>query len=346
MKDSILRSAVRSFFITLFGALGLGFAFVSLILLIAAISSGEQSSEIKSHFSPVILPKGIDSGKEVLSTKAPVFLKIDIDGFIGSEKLNMYVLRQMLIESRENDLLKNRVKALFIHINSPGGTVVDADGIYRAIKEYKAAYNVPVYGYVDGMCASGALYIAAACDKVYASDVSLVGSVGVITSPFFNLSGLMGKIGIESKTLSSGKGKDSLNPFRPWIAGEDDNYKQTIDYYYNHFVNVVTTNRTEMNKARLINEFGANVYPAVKAMEYGYIDGSEQSLHDALNLLAQHVGIDNDYYQLVRMERKVSLADLFQRSSAMATGKLVHHVELPYGLDMKSMGQPLYLYIP
>lgn len=346
MKDSIFRSAIRSFFVTLFAMMGVGTAFIVIILLIAGISGSDSESEIKEHFSPTVLSKGLGAGKEILSKKSPVFLKIDIDGFIGSEKLNMYLTRQMLVESRDNGLLKNRVKALLIHINSPGGTVGDADGIYRAIKEYKKAYNVPVYGYIDGMCASGALYIAAACDKVYASEVSLVGSVGVITSPFFNLSGFMEKIGVESKTISSGKGKDSLNPFRPWKAGEDDNYKQIIDYFYGHFVNVVTSNRPELNKTRLINDFGANVFPADKAVEYGYIDGSGKSLEETIDLLAKQVGIDNGYYQLVRMERKISFGDLFQRSSVMTMGKLVHQLELPYGLDMKSMGQPLYLYIP
>lgn len=64
-----------------------------------------------------------------------------------------------------------------VYINTPGGTVVDADGIYRALLEYKTKYDVPIYAYIDGLCASGGMYVALAADKIFASDVSLIGSV-------------------------------------------------------------------------------------------------------------------------------------------------------------------------
>src|SRR5690606_9333623 len=136
----------------------------------------------------------------------------------GTESFNMNTFRAQLMESREGIFEKSPVVALLLHIQSPGGTVIDADGIYRAIKAYKAQHNIPVYAYVDGLCASGGMYIAAAADKIFASDVSLIGSVGVISPPTFNFTKTMEKLGIEALTLSAGIGKDDLNPFRPWKA--------------------------------------------------------------------------------------------------------------------------------
>lgn len=346
MKHSIFYSAIRSFFITLFAMIGIGIGLIPVIFIfILAISGKDDSTELKSYFTSSVLTNAAGSRK-VLPKTAPVILKINISGFIGNESLNMHSIREMLIESREGDFSDNRVKALFVHIDSPGGTVTDADGIYRAIKDYKKTYNVPVYGYVDGICASGAMYIASACDKIYSSDVSLVGSVGVISPAFFNFSGLMEKLGVESKTLFSGKGKDNLNPFRPWKSDEENNFKMIIDYFYNHFVNVVVSNRPEMNKTRLISDYGANVFPAEKAAEIGYIDGANQTIEEALSLLAKNIGIEDDYYQVVKMERKLSFTDLFNRGSPMIKGTLNHKLELPYGIDAKLTNQFLYLYLP
>ena len=100
--------------------------------------------------------------------------------------------------------------------------MVDADGIYRAIKHYKEQYQVPVIAYVDGLCASGGMYIACAADKIYATDVSLVGSVGVLFPSFMNFSKLLDTVGVQSLTISSCKGKDDMNPLRPWKEGGKD----------------------------------------------------------------------------------------------------------------------------
>lgn len=346
MKDTILRSAIRSFFVALFAMVGIAIGFIPLLLVFATmISQTDEDLEVKSHFSPTILPDAQDK-RTTLSKSAPVILKLNVGGFIGSENLNMHSVRGQLTESREGELKNDRVKAVLVHINSPGGTVVDADGIYRAIIDYKEKYKVPVYAYIDGMCASGGMYIAAACDKIYASDISLVGSVGVLSPSFFNLTTLMEKVGIESKTLYAGKGKDNLNPFRPWKPGEEDNLKSVIDYYYNHFVNVVSSSRPDMSRTRLVNDYGANVFPAEKALELGFIDGSGYSLSETITHLANKIGIEDDYYQLVKMERKISLSELFKRDSPMMTGSVTHKLDLSPELDPRLMNQFLYLYLP
>jgi protease-4 len=346
MQNSVFSSAIRSFFVTLFAMIGIACGMIPLMLtLIWLLTSSEDKMEVESQYAPTIISNAENNRKKISST-SPVILKINVDGFIGSEKLNMHTIHQQLIESREGHLKDGRVKALLLHLNTPGGTVTDADGIYRTIKSYKEQYKVPVFAFVDGMCASGGMYIAAAADKIYATNTSLIGSVGVLLNPFFNLSKLMEKIGIESLTLSAGKGKDDLNPFRPWKNGEDEPYKMIVDYYYNHFVDVVTSNRPEVNRARLISDYGARVFPAEKALTIGFIDGNGYSLGDTLRLLAKQIGIQDDYYQVVKMEKSISFGDLFRTDSTMMTGKITHQLDLPLELDSKQMNQFLYLYLP
>src|SRR5690606_21186383 len=159
----------------------------------------------------------------------------------------------------------------------PGGTMDDADGIYRTLQEYKTRFKVPVIAYVDGICASGGLFIACAADEIYASDVSLVGSVGVLTPPFINVSQLMEKIGVNALTIYAGKGKDNLDPLRPWREGEDKNIQDIIKYYYASFVDLVIKNRSQVSRDALIQEYGAKIFPANEAARIGFIDGVENS---------------------------------------------------------------------
>ncbi len=273
MRDSLFYSSIRSFFVALFGMIGIGFGIIPLfIILIALFSVTGGDQKAKSEYSFEVVPNAVGSRK-VLSKDAPVILKLNITSVIGTEKLNMQVVRDQLTESREGIYKKDRVKALLLNINTPGGTVVDSDGIYRAILAYKERYKVPVFAFVDGLCASGGMYVASAADKVYASDVSLIGSVGVLSPSFMNFVGLMEKVGVSALTISAGKGKDDLNPLRKWRPDESDSFRKIIDYFYDHFVNIVVEGRPEVSRSKLVDEYGAKVFPATKAKEIGFVDG-------------------------------------------------------------------------
>lgn len=346
MRDSIFYSSVRSFFITACAVIGFCLALVLMVLLISALSTTTETlTEPAAVYTPEIVPnaKGV---RKVLSSDAPIILKLNISGIIGADSLNMSTFRTQLVESREGIFKTDRVKAILLHIESPGGTVTDADAIYHALKNYKEEYKVPVYAFVDGLCASGAMYIAASADKILATDVSLIGSIGVIVPALFNVSQLMEKVGVQSLTLYEGKGKDELNPFRPWQKGEDQNLKDAIAYYYASFVDIMTSNRPHLNKEKLINDYGANVYPAVIAQQYGYIDQAGVELHTAIDLLAKHIGIEDDFYQVVQLEKKSWYSDLFTGYNSLMSGTVKHELVLTPELSPRLMNQYLYLYRP
>lgn len=343
MRESIFFSSLRAFFITLFSVAG----FLAGLLLIATligsfVGTSENLPEISYKFSPSIQPnaKGI---RKALSSSSPVILKINLKGIIGTDSLDQHSIRQQLIESQELTL-KNRVKGVLLHIESPGGTALDSDGIYHAIKAYKKQYNIPVYAFVDGICASGGMYIAAAADKITATDASIIGSVGVVTPPFMNVSQLLEKIGVQSETLYEGKGKDNMNPFRPWKKGEDENLKGLITYYYNAFVDIVANNRPNLSKEKLVDVYGANVYPAEQAKTYGYIDENGFSYGDTLKLLANDIGLEEDNYQVIELQSNSWFSELFRSRADLLHGRITHHVSLSPETDPKLQNQFLYLY--
>lgn len=344
MKESILKSSIRAFFIALCGIAGLIIGIFLVILLIGSVASVSDQPSLKYKYSPEIVQNAEGIRKEI-SSSAPVILKVNIHGIIGLKTLTRGAITQQLIESRERSM-DDRVKAIFLSIDSPGGTVIDSDGIYREILAYKKQYQVPVYAYIDGYCASGGYYIASAADKIFASDASLVGSVGVLLPTMMNFSQLMEKFGVQSLTLYDGKGKDNLNPFRPWREGEQDNIQDTINHYYEMFVNIATKARPALDKQKLINDYGANVFPAEIAKEHGYIDEANASYQSTLELLAKKIGIE-DYYQVVELQHQNWVADIFtSETQALLSGKVTHHLDLPAEMTPELSNQYLYLYRP
>src|ERR1700722_16063059 len=237
MSDSLFKKSIRAYFVaisvtsgilaTLFGA------YIVIALLFNYAKEDSFSSSIK------LMPDANWQRKQ-LPKATPVLLQINIKGEIGKDDLKASKVENLLLKSREDDFKNDRVKGVLLLIDSPGGDANDSDVIYRLVKEYKERFKLPVYAYVDGICASGSFYIACAADKIYASEVSLIGSVGVLSwPPFLNFVDLMQKVGVNTKTLSAGLGKDEMNPFRPWKADEDKKRQTILDFYYNRFVAVV-----------------------------------------------------------------------------------------------------------
>jgi protease-4 len=344
MRDSIFYSAVRALFIAFCVVIGLCLGFIFVTFLLGIITGSSSDSRLTAVHTEEILPNA-EGKREIVSSNDPVILQIDIDGLIGLEELDTQAIRQQLVESREGTFKNDRVKGILLHINTPGGTVTAADGIYRAIQEYKEKYKVPVYAYIDGLCASGGMYIALAADKVIATDTSLIGSIGVIAPSFVNVSTLLDFIGVKTMTISAGEGKDAMNPLRPWKPGEEDNYRHLIEYYYDHFVDLVTTNRPEITKEKLIKEYGAHVFPAPEAQKYGFIDVSGLSLADTLHQLLEAAEITGDY-QFIRFENKSWVKNLFSSKSNLLQGKIQHQVSFSPEIDILLHNQFLYLYRP
>lgn len=344
-RESIFTSSIR--------ALCTGFAVVIGILLggmlvLAGMGALSSGSNLIPETSDMTVVPDASGNRTVLSESSPAILRLDIHGVIGMKELTASNIENLLLDSREGLLQGNRVKAIFLHMNTPGGTVDDADGIYRALQEYKKKYQVPIYAYVEGLCASGGMYIASAADKIYASPTSIIGSVGVILGPFFNVADLMAKYGVASDTITAGKDKDTLSPFRPWKPDEDKPYRALTDYFYERFVNIVTTARPRLDKSKLINEYGAHIFCAPLAEQYGYIDVADSDYAAALGELVKVAKIeDKQPYQVIMLSPKRPFLSQFTESSLkLLSGKLEHTFQIGPFINSEMSGKFLYLYQP
>ena len=331
-RESIFASGMRAFFRAFFGAVGLVLG-VAVMLFGVFMAVGSKTSPQ----TELVLAADAQGNRALLPDSTPVILRINLHGVIGMDKLLGKNLELALMDSQGVMIKKDRVKAILLHVNTPGGVVNDADQMYRALMDYKKRFNVPIYAYVDGMCASGGVYVASSAEKIFASPVSVIGSVGVLLGPNFNVFGLMQKAGVKAMTLTKGKDKDMLSPFREWQGGEDASLQAIIDYEYNRFVDIVTTARPNLSKSALVDDYGAHVFDAPKAQSLGYIDDGNSSYGATLTALAKQAGIDGTYQVIELVPQRLFIADLIE-------GKAFGLDKLKSALDPNLSHKLMYLY--
>lgn len=337
-SDSLFKDVVRSFSNTFFKVLAFVFAvFVILIGLSMLTSSPSRYTvtEVMPNHNWKIKP---------FSPNTPTIVQIPIVGTIGLNRVTTKEqLQHVLGDLVELDLKPGMLKAILLNINSPGGTAEDSDAMLRMLLEFKRKMKIPVYAYVDGLCASGGFMAALAADKIVASTPSLIGSVGVILSPAFNFSQTMEKVGIQSMTIHAGKGKDELDPFRPWTLDEGAPMQRITNALYDRFISLVTTHRPRVTEDEL-RDVGAAVFMAKEALNRGYIDEINDSYLDALEQMASSLEIVNNY-QVIELKPTFSFSELFSTEPDMIMRKVMHHhLRLPGDIDPELQNKVLYLY--
>lgn len=307
IRESIFSSAVRSFCISFFAVIGIVIAFFLVLLVFGA---GKSSKAIDSSTYDFVIPD-TNGRKYLFNSNTPLLLRLNLTDVIGMGKgIDIEEIRSILNESRTGPLKNHPIKGILLYVNTPGGGAVSATSIYHALKDYSTEYKVPIYVYVEGLCASAGYYISCAASKIYASEGSMVGSIGAYFM-FFNVSETLNKVGVQNKILYRGKDKVAMNPFQPWTEGDEQPYVSLLDADYQAFVETVAAARPQMNVNEIVNVYGARVFTASKAQEIGMIDGANYSLSQVSNLLAQAAGIDGSY-QVITMQPKMKLSDLLK----------------------------------
>ncbi|PSL10004.1 protease-4 [Marinobacterium halophilum] len=178
----------------------------------------------------------------------------------------------MIIGALRNAFKAEQSQAVILRINSPGGSPVQSGYVYDEIKRLRALYpQKKVYAVISDIGASGAYYIAAAADEIYADKASLVGSIGVISSSF-GFVDLIDKLGVERRTLTAGENKAFLDPFSP-LSDKDRAFWQTVlNTTHQQFIDQVKKGRGDrlQDNDKL---FTGLVWTGEQALELGLIDG-------------------------------------------------------------------------
>jgi protease IV len=149
-------------------------------------------------------------------------------------------------ESVDNQLRKfgddSSVKAILLHINSPGGGAAASQEIYHEVLRVRQENHKKVIASIESVGASGAYYIASACDKIYANDASVVGSIGVIME-WTNYGDLLRWAKLKNVVIHAGELKDAGDPSRDLTPKEEAYFQSLVDNMYGQFVHDVATGR-------------------------------------------------------------------------------------------------------
>jgi protease IV len=135
-----------------------------------------------------------------------------------------------------------KVKAVVLHIDSPGGEVTASDIIYQALRQFRDDRKKPIVAYMGALAASGGYYVACGTSHVIANDTTFTGSIGVIMSSI-KYKGLSEKVGVEMVTFKSGKFKDMLSGARDLSDEEKEYVQKLIMQTYDKFVGIVAKER-------------------------------------------------------------------------------------------------------
>lgn len=163
-------------------------------------------------------------------------------------------------------------KAVILRINSPGGSPVQAGYVYDEIKRLRGLYPaIPVYAVISDIGASGAYYIAAAADEIYADKASLVGSIGVVAGGFGFVE-TMEKLGVERRLYTAGEHKGFLDPFSEERDDEVEFWESVLTATHQQFVDKVKEGRGERLKVT-DQTFSGLIWNGEQALEMGLVDG-------------------------------------------------------------------------
>ncbi|MBV7536920.1 S49 family peptidase [Duganella sp. sic0402] len=133
--------------------------------------------------------------------------------------------------------------AVVLHINSPGGSPVQAGMIVDEMVRLRKGYpGKPLYVVVDEICASGCYYIAAGADRIYVNKASIIGSIGVLMDGF-GFTGAMEKLGVERRLLTAGENKGFMDPFSPVTEKHKQHAQEMLNEIHQQFIQVVRTGR-------------------------------------------------------------------------------------------------------
>jgi protease-4 len=184
-------------------------------------------------------------------------------------------------------LANSRVKAVIVHINSPGGTTAGSEELHHSLIGLKS--KKPMVVVVDGLAASGGYIAAIAADHIVAQETSLVGSIGVLFQ-FPNVGELLSKVGVSMEEIKSSPLKAAPNGFEPTSPAARAAIADLVQDSYDWFRDLVKTRR-QLDDAGLDRVADGRVFTGRQGVPLRLVDelGDEQT---AIAWLAKESNID------------------------------------------------------
>ncbi len=211
--------------------------FINFVLAIAAfqrVGGVVREPEPIVRFREVLVERGRFSSDKIVLVALRGLISSSIPG--NARDSMVEDLRAALQQAADD----NRVKAIVLEVDSPGGEVTASDQIYHALVNARA--KKPVVVYMESLAASGGYYVSCGGKFLMANDTTITGSIGVIIQTL-NYEQLFNKIGLAAVVFKSGKFKDMLNGARPITPEERELVQSFIMKTYEKFLGIVAKER-------------------------------------------------------------------------------------------------------
>jgi len=224
---------------------------------------------------------------------------------------------------------EERVKAVVLRIDSPGGVVGPSQEIYSEVKRLAAKKKVVVS--MGSVAASGGYYIASPASVIFANPGTITGSIGVLMK-FSNVEGLMGKVGVKGFTLKSGRFKDSGSPLHPMSPEERAMLQGVIDSTYSQFVAAVAQGR-RLPAARVKEIADGRIFSGEQALSLKLVDRLG-TLQEAVEEAGRLGGITGEPQVIKPPAKRRAPWDLLVQSVADRLALTAHPgMALEYSMD-------------
>lgn len=210
---------------------------------------------------------------EIARSRADKVMVVRIEGHIGGAGMGRPgVTAESLEPTLKRAFEADRLKAVVLAINSPGGSPAQSEYIAERIRQYAAEKGVRVLAFCEDYAASGGYWIACAADEIFAARTSLVGSIGVVSSGF-GLSDVIERFGVERRLFATDDNKTRLDPFTPVNDADVEWLKDLQADLHAAFISWVRQRR----EGRLADDaddlFNGDVWVGAHAAQRGLIDG-------------------------------------------------------------------------
>jgi protease-4 len=273
--------------------------------------------ESTSKLNTVTLQDYILSGKgRIKSTASDKIAVLYAQGAIMYGKGDQsYVGQEKMIEALKKIRKDKRIKAVVLRVNSPGGSALASDLIWRELELTKK--EKPLVVSMGNLAASGGYYIACHADSIIAEPTTITGSIGVF-GMIPNLNEFADRIGINAEQVGTNKQSVVYSPFEPMSDSFYNLTKEGIEDVYSTFVERVAEGRN-MTTAEVDSIAQGRVWTGIEAVENGLVD-KLGSLEDAIEIAANMAEVEA--YSTTNYPRfKVDFEDAFNPFSISAKAK-------------------------
>ena len=292
------------------GAIALGLLFLTVgaiaLVLIAGPGDGGVGRRGGGSAAPETFEEKYVSGEGANKIAVlPVVGAITSEetAFLGTPTATPETLRNQLGQAAEDE----RVRAIVLEINSPGGGVVASDQMHENIQDFKETTEKPVVVSMGETAASGGYYIATAADEIVANENTLTGSLGVIFS-ILNYEEAEEKLGLEEEVFKSDEFKDIFSGSRERTPEEREIIQNLIEESYDQFVEVIVEGR-DIPEEEVREIADGRVYSGLQAESLELVDALGD-LDRAAERAGELAGVERA--TVVRYEKTRGLVELLQ----------------------------------